>query len=117
MRNSYFGGCGRRIARGVSDQESDRIDTTIAAAFTLSAQLHRLTVRGDHDVVHSVAIAIAILNLVAGHQSNHHAVEIYVRVKIVAGACRQIANLDRVVTVVRRPERNLVAVQSNRWSD
>jgi hypothetical protein len=66
--------CARpNIAGRIHHREVNRVDTTITAAFALSAQLDRPAIRSDHDVVQRVAVAVAVLDLVAGHLYDHDA--------------------------------------------
>src|SRR4051812_7880612 len=57
MRHRYLGRCRRDIASCVSHLESDGIDATIAVTGTFSAQLHRLAITGDDDIVGRIAVS------------------------------------------------------------
>src|SRR2546425_10673073 len=74
-RHSRLGRCRRRVAHRIRDLERDRINTSIQISVTLGAELHRLTVRRNHDVVESVPVSATqiVLKLIAADAGYHHA--------------------------------------------
>src|SRR5689334_13607859 len=69
-----LGCCRGCVASRIPDPESDRVNAPIQISVALGAQLHRLAVRRDHNVVESVTVSAAriVLGLIAADAGNHY---------------------------------------------
>src|SRR5215831_1203850 len=97
----------------VAHLKGNRVDASISAAVALGAQLHRFAVSRNDDVVYGVAITFTVLGLITGHPRNVNARETDGSITTVAGPGHQIRNLNGFVLMIRRPEVDGIAVQSN----
>lgn len=102
LRYGYCGSGGAHIAGCVSNSEGNRVNTTIPAAISLGSELHRLTVGGDDDIVQSIPVSVAILDLVARNTRDHYAagdISITVRDR----TANKVGDVERLVLMVWWP--------------
>lgn len=105
-----LGRAGRFVASRVTNSKRDCIDATITALLALGAQLDGLTIAGDHDVVQRVAAAVGVLCLIARHLCDDD-IAYAECVTVVARTRHEVRNVERVITVIRRPHRGRVAIE------
>jgi len=78
------------IARSIRHLERDRVDTSVSITPPFSAELDRLAVVRNNNVVQGVAIRTAVFSLIAGHLTDLHISDAYTRVTIIHDAGDQI---------------------------
>jgi len=78
----------------VRNLQRDDIDASVAVALSLSAELHRITVGRDHDVVDRKPVRIRIVRLITGSADNLHTTDTDVRIAIVADAGNEVADVE-----------------------
>ena len=102
-------GCRSRsdIAGRIFNGEEDRVHPTIRVAFTFSPQLERLAVAADGDVVQGVAVAVSILDFIAGDLGDVDVADANRAVTTVIHAGDKVAHGEAVVTVSGRPQRRI----------
>ena len=109
-----LGGLRCRVSGLVSDAEGDGVNPSVARSITFGAQLDRLAIGGDNDVVIRVAGVIAIFSLIARDLRDNNLAEVHGAVAVVGCTCHEITDIHRAVVMIRWRQRNGVAIQSNR---
>ena len=102
----------------VGGDEGDGVNTTIEITVAFSAQLNRLAICGDYNVVDCIAVSSArvIVELIARNLENLDAVNCYSSIASIRGALHEIRDRNRLVSVIGWPQRDVHVFKRDRWT-
>ena len=102
MRHNDLGRSPPDVAMRIRHLKGDRIDAAVAVTLALSAQLNRLTIGSDNNIVRGVTVTIAVLDFVAGDLLNDDVTNADAAT-VVTGSGYELSQLEGGVFMVRRP--------------
>jgi len=104
-RDAYCGRCSGGVALRIRHLERDGVHTPIEVSVSLDAELHRLTVRSNHNIVQSRSVGASetVFWFITAHADNNHIADIHIGIAGGSGTSDEVGHVERVVIVVRWP--------------